>query len=79
MTHYTHEATVSGSGEFPFDMLRYDACFPATEAETGRMMERGVRDVRVRAMSTNKHAPWTTPRWESFGWRVTTVHPATKF
>lgn len=28
---------VTGAGQFPIDMLRYDACWPATEADAGKL------------------------------------------
>ena len=31
------EIVVEGTGEFPFDMLRYDACFPTTSEDAAAM------------------------------------------
>ena len=61
--------TVEGSGEFPFDMLRYDTCWPEHETDTP-MMGRGwsgraKRSVRMIGLRTP-----TVGRWLSFGWVV---------
>lgn len=60
---------VRGSGEFPLDMLRYDACWPATEMDsaTASDHERDRRRVNLRTASPNSPTP---ERWESFGWKV---------
>lgn len=59
--------TVSGSGPFPEDMLRYDACWPASQSDvplpkrfTGEM-----HTVNLLGL----HDP-TVGRWRSFGWTV---------
>lgn len=70
--------TVEGAGDFPFDMLRFDECWPASGEDTGKMaagrwsdapelMRR--RQVRMGAARKGAPAP-TVKRWESFGWRV---------
>jgi hypothetical protein len=69
---YIHIAKVKGIGDFPFDMLRYDACFPAESEDAGAMYHyanREMRTVYVKAFSESKaHWPFTPKRWESFGW-----------
>lgn len=61
--------TVSGSGQFPIDMLRYDSAHPRTEQDAGQIQqERGKRTVQV----VMPHEP-CRPRWESFCWHVTNV------
>jgi len=72
--------TVEGSGDFPFDMLRYDHCWPEGEAESYKISLTyancnsreddtypGLR--RVTLQSDSPHAP-TEGRWRSFTWRV---------
>jgi hypothetical protein len=60
--------TVSGRGAFPLDMLRYDSCWPNSEADTSAIDEpRERRKVTLRTYSN--YSP-TIDRWESFGWRV---------
>lgn len=73
--------TVTGSGTFPDDMLRYDDAYPLSEedvtvafgdrARLGRRLpERSVRIVQF--VRTLKDRP-TFGRWGSFGWGVTEV------
>lgn len=74
------EFEVQGSGVFPHDMLRYDACYPVRPADVyglsssyNDMRSREfLRDIRrVRLASTVK--PPTEDRWKSFGWVVARV------
>ena len=62
---------VEGAGEFPFDMLRYDCCYPATETDS-RLMRGGsqeaTRTLRLIMRSGNGHP--TPARWLSYGWTV---------
>lgn len=68
--------TVSGSGAFPVDMLRYDQCWPKTTFDaTGILLEPGDQGYRTRRraitlQSDARQAP-TVGRWTSFGWAVT--------
>jgi hypothetical protein len=36
---YPVTATVEGAGEFPIDMLRYDACWPASERDSAILLD----------------------------------------
>jgi hypothetical protein len=70
----THRTTfqVRGSGTFPFDMLRYDACHPAHEPDSYTLapQDLGLRVVTLATVHERK-APHLTPdRWASFGWRI---------
>jgi hypothetical protein len=62
---------VSGRGDFPFDMLRHDSCWPATGVDAARLFylddRRDVRSVRMLSYSKP-----TIDRWSSFGWSVGT-------
>jgi hypothetical protein len=70
--------TVEGSGAFPIDMLRYDACWPYTErfdthgvdlhAMTSSREE--YRKVRRVVLATDCPRAPTEGRWASFNWRV---------
>ena len=65
--------TVEGSGMFPVDMLRYDACWPATTEDVihmalGSPIARS-KQRRV-ALFTNAQNRPTVGRWESFGWKI---------
>lgn len=63
---------VTGCGEFPFDMLRYDTAIPAYEVDARNMGFNGVecgykesqRTIRLIAQGC------TPKRWESFTWHV---------
>lgn len=63
--------TVTGKGHFPFDMLRYDACWPA-RPECVMVLEfqpeRPNMDARKVVLRSDQ-AP-TRDRWSSFGWQV---------
>lgn len=61
--------TVEGFGDFPWDMLRRDRCWPATEDRDSY----GLRPASVRrrvALTTNLDSAPLVERWASFGWRV---------
>lgn len=69
--------TVEGSGAFPFDMLRYDACWPESEARDSYQLQLSfqtdateyLKRRRVTLLSDDRNAP-TEGRWKSFNWRV---------
>lgn len=70
--------TVQGRGVFPFDMLRYDHCWPDTSEDAvcmGHYTE--PRKVNLRCHYSNGAAVQspTKARWASFGWQVETVQP----
>lgn len=72
MKYNFYEFTVEGSGEFPFDMLRYDACYPKTQDDVaamtyGKPFRRSVR--LCHGFTTNNFTP-TIERWNSFLWAV---------
>jgi hypothetical protein len=70
----TYTFTVEGDGAFPFDMLRYDCCWPyypkdATALKTSddyAVLRRVVLESCAAQMPTRR-------RWESKGWRVVEV------
>lgn len=71
--------TVQGSGEFPFDMLRYDGCYPSTERDdvpaiAVRPSDGSWQKLRrvvliARPLKGEKNVTLTPARWASFGWR----------
>lgn len=60
---------VEGKGKFPFDMLRYDLCFPCdgTSSHNVAIDTPDARSVKLISMSGNGITP---DRWASFGWGV---------
>lgn len=71
-TKQLHEFTVKGGGLFPFDMLRYDQCWPKSESTDSAAIERttrhghgGTEEVTLVGLNSP-----TQGRWQSFGWRV---------
>lgn len=70
------EYTVEGTGPFPFDMLRYDRAWPATEQDAGILHEHNSSNIRSHERYKVKvrglRAP-TKERWRSFGWNATTI------
>jgi hypothetical protein len=66
---------VIGSGEFPYDMLRHDGCYPATESGSNNLRpgRNGLRHLYL--MTTNRPRDWlpTYDRWKSRGWRVADI------
>ncbi len=77
--------TVVGSRPFPFDMLRYDGCYPtgpgdaeAIRSSSTRVTRadqaRNMLEIRLQSdrESTTRVGP-TEGRWNSFGWYVKDV------
>lgn len=64
--------TVEGPGMFPLDMLRYDACHPASSESVGEMVisgRHGAQQEKHQVSLISYNEP-TVGRWESFGWKV---------
>ena len=65
---------VEGSGRFPYDMLRYDQCWPMTSIDSAAMDyepgETGRRRITLETFGDRFSVRPTTARWESFTWRV---------
>lgn len=67
------EFTVRGTGLFPFDMLRYDRCYPARGEDVSLLTlvdGRAVTLVCVRPTKLDAEEVPSKMRWASFGWRV---------
>lgn len=66
---------VMGSGTFPFDMLRYDGCFPASQDAVVALDSEvpGNRSIQMRRYVSAKDQLPTAGRWASFGWTVSNV------
>jgi hypothetical protein len=68
-------AAVVGRGEFPYDMLRYDQCWPASEQRDVPQMNSVYEDYRycriiIVARRRDLNRAWTSERWTSFGWSL---------
>ncbi len=73
-----YEYFVTGRGAFPFDMLRYDHCWPAdgdAAASIGVTFEDGDHFRKPRTIKLWSHREPTTARWSSFGWAVSGYRP----
>ena len=70
---------VKGRFDFPVDMLRYDACWPADVEATSHMEysfkepSREGYEVTLAHWAANSNWEPTHGRWASFGWNVTEV------
>ena len=66
--------TVEGSGYFPVDMLRYDACYPAREEDShATIFADDLRRVTLKHRVLKDEVLTGFPcegRWKSFTWRV---------
>lgn len=66
---------VRGTFRFPFDMLRYDQCWP-TDSQSTAAMDRANDDPRqpleISLVHYDRDRNWhpTYLRWESFLWKV---------
>lgn len=69
---YIYEYFVTGSGTFPFDMLRHDHCWPYSGEEAAKLdTSFGDRERRARrSVAMRSYSAPTTGRWSSFGWIV---------
>ena len=70
---YFQTFRVYGSGYFPYDMLRYDHCFPADQDSVLEMTPDLLGEKRRLKMGRwvgSKTEIPTVQRWASFGWTV---------
>ena len=69
-----HFFRVTGEGDFPWDMLRYDQCWPCTSVDVQNLQRKGQREV---VLSDHHPLQWepTYERWASFGWTATLSYP----
>jgi len=67
------EYWVTGSGQFPFDMLRYDAAWPVSSDDAVKLDRGAFVGDRTRSLRSVKLHSYSRPevdRWSSFGWSV---------
>ena len=69
-----YEYFVSGKGEFPFDMLRYDACWPMTGEDADKLDTPygSAERIKMRSIRMRSYRQPTIARWQSFLWAVGT-------
>lgn len=60
---------VEGKGKFPFDMLRYDQCFPC-DGWSAHNISVDTPDLRTVKLICISSTGITAARWASFGWYV---------
>jgi hypothetical protein len=69
---YMYEYWVTGHGDFPSDMLRFDSCWPVTGADAAKVVlscdQGGWRDTR--SIKLRSYREPTIDRWSSFLWSV---------
>lgn len=79
--YYEAKVILPPHHHFPFDMLRYDQCWPASETDSGQITQSvGIaqstaeRTICVRTVRAGRLLPskevWTVARWQSFGVKV---------
>ena len=62
---------VTGHGDFPFDMLRHDSCWPVTGEDAARLFYLDDR-MEQRSVKMRSYRMPTVDRWRSFNWSVGT-------
>jgi hypothetical protein len=78
---YETRFDVQGKGAIPFDMLRYDSCFPASSADAAKIEaassihqtreeRKAVRTITLVHRCERKDWEPTRGRWGSFMWAV---------
>jgi hypothetical protein len=83
-----YELVVEGKIPFPMDMLRYDACFPASESDSymidasinryvSQKNVNGRYSVRLKSRRLNRAWAPTGARWASFSWTVVSYREVT--
>ena len=83
MATYTITFSVNGSGYFPLDMLRYDACYPKGSDDVSRILASVDRELArpdgrrepIWLVHRGNERTWqpTFGRWSSFLWGVSTT------
>jgi hypothetical protein len=69
-----YEYFVSGTGQFPFDMLRYDAAWPIDNTDAFKIGIDYPQEAafKIRSIRLRSYKPPTIARWSSFTWSVGT-------
>lgn len=64
------EFTVEGKGEFPFDMLRYDSCWPARPGDVLNLVDVSSDEHTPRKVTLRTYGAVRDERWASYKWPV---------
>ena len=64
---------VSGSGPFPYDMLRYDLCYPDGSDDASQLAPHNVEQRQITLVRSAGTSLPAIDRWASFGWVVTNI------
>jgi hypothetical protein len=69
-----YEYFVTGHGTFPFDMLRFDSCWPASGEDAAKLewFTEGHAYRKNRSIRMRSYREPTVDRWSSFNWSVGT-------
>jgi hypothetical protein len=65
--------SVSGRGDFPVDMLRYDNAIPTKESDASKIAPsrwHGIEAFDERTVELKSEFYPTEGRWNSFGWKI---------
>lgn len=68
-----HRFVVAGLGSFPFDMLRYDQCWPEGQDDVGNLFNKFLAKREIRKITLLSHSHPTEARWASFMWNVISI------
>lgn len=77
---YTYTYWVTGTGDFPYDMLRYDAAWPSAPDDAQKLGwsyadPNAPRDQHRRSVMLRSNSEPTIDRWASFTWSVSRDRP----
>lgn len=62
-----HRIILEGNNEFPITMLKTNQCYPASEADALRMLEKGKRRVCLYTLVLPMDNLWSMYGWERIG------------
>lgn len=68
-----HRFVVKGIAAFPFDMLRYDQCWPAGSEDVNKLFNDLFAKREMRELTLCSHYAPTPARWSSFLWHVVSI------
>ena len=63
---------VSGKGNFPLDMLRYDQCWPRSPEDVSRILDQVCNGTKKVSINLTSYSQPTVDRWKSFCWSCET-------